>query len=290
MEVSIGTNMMECGPTWRMARKHLAPLAEGGARLIDLHMGARYEAAGNPPALRPTRHFVEFHNERHWREIRRWLDELRLTPVCAHSSVMGAADMSSPDEGVRAFAVRELRAMIPFCAFFGIPVVVAHPSDQLKKGEPAARRWEQVARSVEQSAPDLERHGVRLALENLLPGSLSPDVEELARQVGRIGHSLVGICLDTGHLNVMGGRSAEAVRVVGAKLFALHVHDNGGRRDDHRPPLGGSTRWAGFAAALCESGYAGTLNLEVIEPGREGGASTDFVRDSLARGRQLLAL
>jgi len=285
MQVSIGTNMVESGPPWRMARKHLARLAEAGARLVDLHMGARYEAAGG--VLRPTRYFVEFHNPQHWREMARWLDELGLTPVCSHTSAMDLVDISSTDEAVRGFVLAELRAMLPFCAFFKSPVMVVHPGGKLQPGEARAGRWDQMRRTVTALLPDLEKHGVRIALENLMT-SLGAVVEELLAVVQELSHPLVGVCLDTGHLNVTKGRPEAAVRAIGPKLFALHVHDNNGLSDQHLPPGDGATDWTGFVSALKDVGYAGSLNLEVFDPKPlDGMASPDFIRRSLEAGRRL---
>ena len=289
MDVSIGTNMLECGPPWRMERRHLAPLAEAGARAIDLHMGARYEAVCGIPPLRSTRCFVEFHSEPHCREIARWMEELGLRAVCAHTSVMGPLDVSSTYQRIREFAVQELRAMIPFCAFLNIPVMVVHPGDRMPPGEPSARRWARVKESMTKLIPDLEKHHLKIALENLLPGSVSVALAELVQAVNDLNHPLIGVCLDTGHLNVMQGRPADAVRLIGPRLFALHVHDNHGKNDEHKPPFDGSIEWGGFAEALAEVGYAGTLNLEVLDPARRGEmADAEFIRRALAMGRRVL--
>ncbi len=289
MDISIGTNMLECGPPWRLARRHLARLAEAGVRAVDLHMGARYEAASGPTPLTPTRAFVDFRDPGHRAEISGWLSELGLRAVCAHSPVMGVVDLSSLDEAVRAFAVGELRATVELCASLGIPVVVAHAGERAGAGESRQQRWEQVARSVGEVAPDLARCGVRLALENILPDSLTPHVAQLASDVQALGCSHVGVCLDTGHLNIVGGRPAAAVREVGERLLALHVHDNSGDSDEHRPPGDGSIEWAGFAAALAEVGYEGTLNLEVVQRDTEDGmASAAFIRRAMAGGREVL--
>ena len=136
----------------------------------------------------------------------------------------------------------------------------------------------------------LEKYGVKAALENLLPGSISADLGELVSNVNEINHPQIGVCLDTGHLNVMKGRPADAVRAIGTKLFALHVHDNKGQGDQHQPPFEGNADWSGFVKALEEVGYMGTLNLEVFDQAPlEKMASVDFIRRSLDRAKSLLS-
>lgn len=289
MDISIGTNVVECGPSWRMERRHLAAIAEAGGRFVDLHMGAHYQAGEGMPAIRPIRCFVEFHNERYWREIATWLSDLGLAPVCAHTSIMGCLDISSGNEAVRRYAVEELRAMAPFCAFLHVPVMVVHPGEATGREQGHGDSWGRVKRSLGELLPDLERAGVKAALENLLPGSISTDIGELVAAVEETGHPLVGVCLDTGHLNVVKGRPAAAVRAIGARLFALHVHDNNGQSDQHLPPFEGSADWTGFAAALREVGYRGTLNLEVLDHAQPGAiARPDFIRRALRNAEQLL--
>ena len=48
----------------------------------------------------------------------------------------------------------------------------------------------------------------------------------------------VGICLDYGHAHLMGDLG-EAIETVSGHLWTTHVHDNGGRRDDHLVPFAG---------------------------------------------------
>jgi len=288
MDLSIGTNMMECGEAWRMGREHLEPLARAGVECVDVHMGARYEAVDGPEPLRRASSFVDFADDRHPTQIRQWLDELGLRAVCMHTAPMGLLDLASPDEAVRAFSARELALAPAVCRALGVSVMVVHPGEH-KQGTGLAECFDQLTRSLASVLPAAERHSIRVALENLLPGSSSARVETLVEHVDRIGHPLVGICLDTGHANVTGHDLGEAVRAIGPRLFALHVHDNSGERDEHNPPFTGTIDWTGFADALADAGYAGTLNLEVVD--RQGGApaSVEFIRNALAAARRVLA-
>ncbi len=284
-DVSIGTNMMESGPAWRMDRHHLAPLAEAGATCVDIHMGAIYERVAD--TVRLAKAFVDFRDDRHPRRIRHWLDELGLRTVCLHTSPMGMLDLASPDEAVRSCAAEELVLMPDVCRALGVDVMVVHPGEH-KAGTGAASQFDRFRKSMEAVIPGLERLRIRIALENLSPGSDSSDIGTLVAQVDRLGHPLIGICLDTGHAHIAGHDPAQAVRAIGPRLFALHVHDNHGTSDEHNPPFEGTIDWTGFADALDEVGYAGPLDLEVVD--RQGGkpASAPFIRRALAAARRIL--
>ena len=87
--------------------------------------------------------------------------------------------------------------------------------------------------------------------------------------IGSISGSELGICLDTGHLNMAGGDCADFVRKAGKKLKALHITDSIGERDDHIFPHGaGTVNWEAFVSALYEVGYDGLFNFEVPRENR----------------------
>lgn len=108
-----------------------------------------------------------------------------------------------------------------------------------------------------------EKLGVGLTIENMAgPAGFCSDPARLSRFVDGFG-TRVGICWDTGHANLAGLPQAEALRTVGKRLKCLHVHDNFGKGDDHRPPFMGNVDWRSVMAALREIGFEGDLNYEV---------------------------
>lgn len=93
------------------------------------------------------------------------------------------------------------------------------------------------------------------------------DCTSLVAFVKRLNYPNFSICLDTGHVNVLGQDCGEMVRACGSLLKALHVHDNNGMRDEHLPPYFGTIRWESFKIALAEIGFTGCLSLEVLPHG-----------------------
>jgi sugar phosphate isomerase/epimerase len=83
------------------------------------------------------------------------------------------------------------------------------------------------------------------------------------------GGERLGICLDTGHLNMNGGSTAEFIRETGSRLKALHITDSISSYEDHILPFSaGSVDWAETMKALRETGYSGAFNFEVPRENR----------------------
>ncbi len=75
------------------------------------------------------------------------------------------------------------------------------------------------------------------------------------------------ICLDTGHVATFQNLSvAKAVRDLGNKIQAFHIHDSFPDRDLHLLPYFGTIDWVDFSHALKEIGYNGGLCLETAPP------------------------
>ena len=262
MDISIGTNMLECGPEWRLAREHLAVLAQAGATHVDMHMGAIYEPCGGSFPLTAAKRFVDWTGPEHRQQIAAWLGELGLTAIGLHSSLMARIDLASPDERVRHLAVHDLTQQVALASDLGVTTVVVHVGGDV--GEPQRETcMGHLRHSLAQVMPELNRRGVRLACENLPHAGLFADGPGLAQFVTDLDSPCVGLCLDTGHAQLAGWRPVDAVRLAGRKLYMLHVHDNHGQRDEHLPPFAGTIDWVGLVDALGEVGYGGTINLEV---------------------------
>ena len=82
--------------------------------------------------------------------------------------------------------------------------------------------------------------------------------------IKKVGGRNFGICLDTGHLNLVNGNQREFILKAGRKLKALHIADNEGVVDQHMMPFGkGTVDIKEVFKALKEIGYRGIYNLEI---------------------------
>ena len=128
-------------------------------------------------------------------------------------------------------------------------------------------------RSVEALQRLAEPLGIRLAVE-VIPNELSRAGSLVHFVEEELDDPSVGICLDFGHAHI-DGDVVEAVETVSEHVIATHLHDNGGRSDDHLMPMDGTIDWAGALTAMQKIGYDGPLMFEV---GARGSS-----KDSLTR-------
>lgn len=142
------------------------------------------------------------------------------------------------------------------CALAGVPVLVVHLSSGLK---PPSITDVGRARFAQLVAYAGEKR-VQIAFENQrMLGNIAWAFEAFADAPH------VGFCYDTGHENCFTpGR--EYMPLFGKKLVFTHIHDNSGEfdHDEHRIPFDGGLDFDRVARQIRESGYTGTLMLEVI--------------------------
>lgn len=165
----------------------------------------------------------------------------------------------------------QYRLALEMCHAFGCKTAVMHPFISL---DSSALTIEGNVRLLRKLLPDMEKYGVRVALENVYASRggqylrcAVSDAAGLLTIVERVGSPLVGVCMDTGHANIFGIDPAEMARQLGSRLFALHVNGNAGK-DEHVIPYSMSS-WCecmdyhALSQSLKEIGYAGSYNLEV---------------------------
>ena len=63
------------------------------------------------------------------------------------------------------------------------------------------------------------------------------------------------------------GDLGEGIETVSGHLWTTHVHDNGGREDEHLVPFSGTIDWDSAMMATQKIGYDGMLMLEVADTG-----------------------
>ncbi len=80
----------------------------------------------------------------------------------------------------------------------------------------------------------------------------------------KAGRECFGLCLDTGHLNLLHTSFRTYVPLIGHRLKALHIHDNDTSGDRHMMPYTGTICWKDFCRELKAIGYAGDLSFETF--------------------------
>jgi len=107
------------------------------------------------------------------------------------------------------------------------------------------------------------KNNVNIAFENLRKlANVAWAMEEFSSAEN------VGFCWDCGHENCY-TKNIEFMPIFGKRLFCTHIHDNRGIQDgdDHILPFDGTLNYRRFAEHIRNSGYTGTLMLEVFKTG-----------------------
>ena len=81
----------------------------------------------------------------------------------------------------------------------------------------------------------------------------------------RAGKSVFGLCLDTGHLNLLGIDPVAYIHKLGKRIKVLHIHDNNGQAEDqHLASYSGTLDFHGLMQALADVEYEGDLSFETF--------------------------
>ena len=122
--------------------------------------------------------------------------------------------------------------------------------------------------------PYLKKYDVKLCLENIYdwegkPGQRSIRIiyysapQNLKELVDKLNSEYIGVCLDTGHMHIAKENMYNAIKVFGDKLWALHIHDCYGIKDDHFIMYDGSINWEDVRNGLKDINYNGVYSLEL---------------------------
>ncbi|MDE6763603.1 MAG: sugar phosphate isomerase/epimerase [Oscillospiraceae bacterium] len=135
------------------------------------------------------------------------------------------------------------------CNEYGIPTLVIHlPGDDHPINELGLKR---VAAVVKQA----EICGVKIAFENL------DNIRNLELVLKTFRSPNAGFCYDSCHHANYAPRF-DLLEKFGDRLAALHLHDNGGKNNQHRIPFDGNIDWETVAGKIAVAGYTGATDLE----------------------------
>lgn len=157
-----------------------------------------------------------------------------------------------------------LKNWLKLFAGIGIKNAVLHcDAKSFPEGTPINEIYEANAQKLRPLAKTAEELGIRICLENL--STTFQSAKSLLEVINRVNSPALGICLDTGHLNISGVSSQkEFILNAGDRLHALHIADNEGQADQHMMPFGrGTVDFADVMAGLKEIGYSDLFNYEI---------------------------
>ncbi len=181
--------------------------------------------------------------------------------------------------------IDELKRWLDLYLALGIKAAVIHAggSEMVKNGTDAAIVLERRAAAFRALSAYVRDTDLTICLENTVAdAAYAPDLLAIIKAAG---DKNLGICLDTGHLNISKGIQSGFIRTAGDYLRALHIADNEGESDQHLMPYGrGTVDWDDVMSGLSEVGYSGLFNMEI--PG-EIRAPLDVKRMKLGYAKQV---
>lgn len=151
----------------------------------------------------------------------------------------------------------------------GVHAAVLHPGggEMVRAGYPLEKIEEARLYALKELTSYIKGTDMIICLENIAKNK--SECDDLCGLVEKVGDANLGICLDTGHLNLAGGNQGDFIRRAGKNLKALHIADNEGISDQHLMPFGrGNVRWNDVMEALKKVNYNGLFNYEI--PGESG--------------------
>ena len=175
-------------------------------------------------------------------------------------------------------SVEILKNWLDLFEAIGIENAVLHCDRMADQPEMGMDEIRQRNRAVlQQLVQYLEGKNITICLENLrnmipeVEDKAPKSVEELLWYIEELGSEHLGICLDTGHLNVSKASSqAYFIEKAGKHLKALHIADNQGQTDQHLMPFGiGNVDMKEVMRTLKNIGYQNLYNFEI--PGERKG-------------------
>jgi len=227
---------------------------------------------------------LDYHDHDRVQKASDRIQELGMEPYSFHAPFADHIDITAVDETQRKVAMDEILQAARSAAILQVRYFVIHPGPERGRFDQRERfqRMENAARALNEIANHCKELGVGFVLENKLPHLSFGQTRDLLWVLGSLDTVDVGICLDTGHA-YLSGELDNVVHKLSGHLWMVHASDNHGNRDDHLPPGDGSIIWEPLLRQINQSGFRGTLILEI-----SGDGDIDKTLKDAQRGRKFL--
>lgn len=160
------------------------------------------------------------------------------------------------------------------CAAYQIPTVVIHlPDDRFAMTRPGMERLGEII-------GEAEKQDVKVAFENL------NNLRNLAMVLEAFSSVNAGFCYDSCHHSNYAPES-DLLGLYGNRLFALHLHDNGGKNNQHQLPFDGNIDWEKVMSQIAAIGYRGATTLEPMNWDYTEMSIEQYLSEACRRARKL---
>ena len=197
--------------------------------------------------------FIEWYNKSWDISQQEQLDycrKLGLDVIFAHLGYQGINNLWLDNEEGEALVTR-FKSDLDICKANGLDLVIMHVTSKFEAPGPNEIGLKRLTDIVEYA----KELGIRVAFENTkIKGYLEFIVDNIPN---------AGICLDVGHLHAHFNDELPFDKFVN-KIFAVHLHDNHGTKDEHLRPFEGTLDWNGLVSKLKECNYTGPVTMELV--------------------------
>ena len=248
----------------------LSLFAEAGFHIIELSFNA------------PGVH-LDYLNKVLGRSIQKRGEQLSMK-ILAHAPYK--LSLTSPDQAVVNMAVEEYLHVLEGAVCFGARRLVIHACveriDEMTQKRLRISNLLQALRRIERCCAERR---IELAVETMIPGRLTSDIDLLVNVIEQIDSPWVGICLDTNHVN-LSHSVHEAIIKGGRQINEIHANDNHGVEEEHLLPYFGVINWLAVVKAIDTIHFQGDI---IMEPNHHKGKSDhEMLACSHAQAEKLL--
>lgn len=216
------------------------------------------------------------------RHIEQTLKNLGLSLHDIHAPAGAEKNWYSTVEYQRLAGVEIIKNRVDMCTSLCGSVVVVHTPPMIPANRGA---WSQLRKSLTELEDYCTTRSVRIAVENRKNDRFVGMLEIFSE----FGPEFLGLCYDSGHGNI-GGMGLRHLDSCKERLISLHLHDNDGKTDQHRPVFSGTVDWKELAGIVAESPYDEFLTFETEM--RRSGLDDEalFLERALSDGQKLLGM
>ncbi|HIW32652.1 MAG TPA: TIM barrel protein [Candidatus Paenibacillus intestinavium] len=170
-------------------------------------------------------------------------------PLSVHGPIWELNLASARYPAIREYSYEVYKECLEWCARIGAEHMVIHPNLYSTPLFSRAQSQYFAKESLKRLGEEAQKLNVVLAVENVgIREYALFDQEEYIRLYEEI--STVSALVDVGHAHVNGWDIPSLIRSLGAKIKAVHLHDNDGQEDLHQPIGQGTIEWELIWSAL----------------------------------------
>lgn len=153
----------------------------------------------------------------------------------------------------------------------GADIVAFHPRTHLTNGQSKEKSFKENVKAFTPLVEVAKKCNVKIGIENIpiFPDHLDIEfyscyTEDQIKLIDFFGSENVCGVWDTGHANLMNYNQADAIKKLGTRIKATHIHNNHKEMDAHILPSLGTIDWDGVMSAFKEIDYKGDFTSESI--------------------------